>query len=424
MSYIPGRLHRALSPAGEPIFKITTDIGTFDDTDIQTLTITRGNSSAQPDISPNTMEFEMNGAPFIPRDSAMSLDLQPAFATKFAYGAMTGSQISARFKGRKAATEVTDSAWHRDTGAEFNSKVTASSWTTVLKTGKRKTQPTVDGNIGSELAYMWRHPSIETLQPVNVAPLAEFDSVFATEPAMTFTELSSKYGTDLGTYFQHERNGSVRILSIGHRHQMMLDRLNVEWPILRSQGLSPAKWSQQIESASVQYTVLRRTTSGGEDTQLWPLPDGVSPVLLEQEEIDILHVKNTSAHENYRYLMNSLTMQSNVGRTELESVTFDLIMLLSSTKPADMHVAAQLLDLEAGDPVYLSGDWPDAVRAPYFANEISEKITPDSWEITLKLFHPRDVLGLFDSEIPAVKPRVWDSAITPWDTATGAWESF
>lgn len=417
----PGRLHRRLSGAGAPLFEVQTDVGLFGDDDIQSLTITRGEASPWPGISPSTLEFDVAGAPYARSNTDVTVRLTSYAASKFAYGPTLAAAIRDRFSGRRAQVAVEDVAWKAGVVQKFNSTFSASSWTSLIRNTARLVNVTAGQNIGSELVFAWNHPALAGKQPVYYPALNNFPTAYATEPGLSITDISGKYGNDLGIFFQHLRAGGLRLMPQGYRDAIMRERVVADFSILRSHTLSPAQWSTGIDEQSVQYKVIRRTSGGVPYEQVWPLPTGANAVMLEDEDIDLLHILPTSVHETFRYIANAKNNQANSSRQEIESIRLDMILLLSSDKPADRMVAAQVLALEAGDPVFLSGDWPQAVRAPYFANQIKETVNSDTWEIELTLFHPSDVLGLFESQVPDVPARVWDSAAYPWNTETRTW---
>lgn len=420
MAKRPRRLHRKLSPNGASLFRVVTSAGTFQDSEIYEMSITGGTAAANPDISPSTAEFTIESAVTIQRDTTVHIQLADWFAQQLgSYGGATAAQIQDRFKGRKGLTEVEDKAWKIRGKADFKTIVSASSWTTLLRVARRTTSPVANENMLTSLLRATNHPSITPYMSADAPGAATYDYVFANDPGLTFEEVVNKYGTDLGTFPQHRRNGSLRFLSIGRRRQLLTEGVATQLPLLRSQGISPAQWSQSIESASNQLVNVRRLADGSEFRQNWPLPDGTAPVLLETQDVDMLHARIMT--ENYRYWMNALNNQANSGRMELQSVTIDLIMLLSSKKTVDRRVGTQLLALNPGDLIYLSYDWPVAIQAPYYANQIKETITPDSWTLELSLYHPRDVVGTYDGDLPEVPARVWDSAVYPWNSESREW---
>lgn len=424
MAKRPGRLHRKLSPTGTPLFYMTTTGGNFNDNSIYSVTITRGEDSAQPRATPSTMEVTVPGAIPSLRNSAVMLQLQQSFANKVATYSptVTASTILRRFTGRFGSSKVEDVAYKSGVVENFTSTIICSSWSSLLNVAKRSNTAAKDYRTGSVLLTAISHPSLTSVIPGSYGDLADFDFVAVSDPQLTYSAAISKYGTDIGTLVSHWRAGTMRFDPIRRRVALLTSRVETEWPILRSQGISPATWEQPIENANKQYTIERRTADGTPYTQVWPLPSGSSPVLLEEETVDWLHIRPVT--NNFNYYMDAINKESNLPRTELQSLTIDLAHLLSSPKPYDQRIGAQLLALEAGDPIYLSGDWPQAIRTPYFANQIKETITPDGWEMTLSLYHPRDVLGLADAQIPTVPPRVWDSALTTWNTSPGTWNSY
>lgn len=426
MAKKPGRLHRKLSPDGSPLFSLTAGGTTFNDDSIISITTHRGAAQAETSIAPSTMEFRVPGAPNILRDSDIRLRLTTAAAAKFAVntGILT-SGITDRFNGRKGTTSVEDKAWKTgSTAADFNSTLVASSWTSVLRNRRSKFTATAGASQFAPLLAAFTNSNVNTRQPIEYsgAESSYSDTVAVTETDLTFSDVVTKYGTDLGVLFQHRRNGTVNIQSPRWRNYLLSLRATSRWPILRSQGISPAQWEQPIEAASEQFVLTRRTSTGTLYTQTWPLPASASPVMLETTDIDLTQIIPRTT--NYEYVMNGLNHRTNGRRMALNSLTVDMIMLLSSTKPVDRRIAAQLLELEHGDPIYFSGDWPQAIRGSYFASQITENIDSETWEMVIDLSHPRDVLGLIDGEIPQAPPRVWDQFVTTWDETPLTWNDY
>lgn len=419
--YKPGRLHRKLSPNGTPLFEIVTSGRTFNDLDINSFTIRRGNADASPEISPSSLTFKTPGANSIPAGTSVKVRLTTYASILFAGAYVSRFSILERFNGRRAACSVEDIAWKAGRSSKFYTDVSATSWTSLLRNTSRRVSATAGQNVGSELAYAMNHPGLVGKQETTVDHLASFDTVYETENGLTMEEITSKYGTELQTLFQHRRSGSVSLLTQNRRNYLLDYPGTLQDPILRSQTLSPAEWDTDIETESTQFIVNRRLANGTPYSQVWPLPTDVTAVTLKDQEINMLHVLPTGNWVTYSRLANSLNLKSNYSRMEIKSLRFDMIQLLSSSRETDRKCAAQLLFLEAGNAIYLSGDWPEGVRAPYFANEITETVTPDSWEIQLTVFHPRDVLGRLDSEIKPVPAKAWDSATYPWNDETRQW---
>lgn len=426
MANKPGRLHRKLSPTGTPLFSLTAGGSTFNDDSISSITTHRGAAQAETSIAPSTMEFTVPGAPNILRDSDIRLKLTADAAARFASGTgLTSAMIIDRFNGRKGTTSVEDKAWKTGTtAANFTSTLVASSWTSVLRNRRSKFTATAGSSQFTPLLAAFTHANVNARQPVEYsgAEASYSDTVAVTQADLSFSDVVSRYGTDLGVLFQHRRNGSVNIQSPRWRNYLLSLRAMSRWPILRAQGISPAQWDQPIEAASEQFVLTRRTSTGTLYTQTWPMPAGSSPVMLETTDVDMTQIVPRTT--NYEYVMNALNHRTNGRRMALQSLTVDLIMLLSSTKAVDRRIAVQLLELEAGDPIYFSGDWPQAIRGSYFASQITENIDSNTWEMVIDLSHPRDVLGLIDEEIPQAPPKVWDQFLTTWDETPLTWNDY
>ena len=94
-------------------------------------------------------------------------------------------------------------------------------------------------------------------------------------------------------------------------------------------------------------------------------------------------------------------------------------MLLKMGTPYALKIAAQMLTLEAGEPVYLSGDWPTRLQGVHYAEGITETITPNEWRFELSLIP--HALGA-GTPSPSVPPLAWDSFTTAWADETRAWD--
>lgn len=422
----PGRLHRKLSPNGESIFRLTVGDNVYDDSQINSFTSRRGEASAETAISPSTLEFKMPGAPNFQRDSRVILRLTPEAAARFAAGTgITAAMVQDRFRGRKATTTVDDVAWKVGANKQkFYSTITASSWTSVLRKRRSRFTATAGDSQFKPLLDVFTHPNVNVEQPVTYsgAEATYSDTVAVTESDLSFDDITAKFGTDLGVLFQHKRDGSVNFMSPRYRFYLLGSRAGFRWPVLRSQGISPAQWAQPVESASEQFVLTRRTSTGTIYKQTWPLPGGAAPVMLETTDVDLSQVVPRTL--NYEYVMNALNNRTNGRRMAMNSLTVDMIMLLSSKREVDRRIAMQVLELEAGDPIYFLGDWPQAIRGSYFASQITESVDSESWSITIDLSHPRDVLGLTDENIPQPKPKTWDQFVTTWDNTPGKWNDY
>jgi len=415
------RLYRTFKPGSAGLFEIVAGDTTFRDDSISSITIKRGTSGPHPTVTPSTCEFVVTGAVNIPRNAPLSVRTSPAFGSALAAASpITGGAVRQRFNGRKAIAEVDDQRWRAAPGVttRWATSVTASSWTSLLRNADRSNTASKGSRTGSVVVTALKHPDIEPVQPVAYSTLTKFDTVAIADPGLRFNDVMSKYADDLHTLVQHQRSGTVRVISNVQRR----DDLNATtpvWTILRAHSLSPARWSAPSEVATTQYRV-RYTTSTDVPYEIeWPLSEDVTVLPLKSETVDLTQIKRDT--ESLDLNMNARNRTTNVARMGVESVTLDLGLLWRIGTPSALRTVAEALRMEAGDPVHLGADWPQAVRGPYFANEISEDITPDSWLITFTLHHARYVLGLDDDELPTPPAITWDATILPWNTYPGPW---
>lgn len=416
----PSRLYRTFDRFGPRwgMFEVTAGDRTFTDDDITEITITRGNSSPHPSFTPSTMEIGFVGAISIPRDTDLTCNLVPQLASGLSADTPHhGATVLRRFRGRKALSTTDDRTWRSGEPGRWNTTITASSWSALIKRASRGMSPF--GKSGSAVVTALRHPDLEQFYSVSYSSLTDFDSMAERDPNLTTAEMIEKYGDKLHTLIQHKRDGDIRVISnVARRDEVMSP--GPVWTLLRSHTLSPAKWSAPSESATTKYGVRYTTEGGVPYTQPWPLPlAGI--VALREETIDLEHIVSGPDFRSRDILANAVNNYENWSRLGVESVTIDLGLLWRRRDPSSVRTIVEALRLEEGTPVHLGADWPVAVRGPYFANQITEKITPDEWTITLDLFHARYVVGLGDDDLPTPQPITWDASNRTWHATAGPW---
>lgn len=413
------RLYRTFKPGAAGLFEVIAGGSTYTDSDIHSITITRGSAGPHPSVTPSTAEVRLTGALSINRNTEFAVRTTAAFGTALAaYSPIPGGQVRQRFNGRKAIAEVDDDRWSvTGTPARWTTGVTASSWTTLLRNAARRLNVNAGSRTASSVVAMLKHPDIEAMQPVTYSYLLNFDTVALSESALNFDELMGTYADDLHTLVQHQRAGAVRVISNVQRRND-LDVADPVWTLLRAHTLSPARWSSPSEVATTQYSV-KYSLEAGPYEQEWPLSDEVTVVPLKPETVDLTQIHRDT--DSIDLIMNAINRTTNISRFGVDSVTLDLGLLWRIGSLSAQRTVAEVLRLEAGDPVFLGADWPQGVRGPYFANQIEESITPDSWTVTLTLQHARYVLGLGDSQLPNPPAITWDANTGTWDEYPGPW---
>lgn len=421
----PGRLRRTLAVnSTESLFELyVSGAGTYTADQVGDVTISHGKDGPAAGMTVATMEARVQASLPAAAQRHAIFRLSSALASRLVAGTgIPASAIRQRFTGRVGSDTITDRGDHLPRYTDIQ----CSSWSSLLMNSRRPTVFYANGLILASLRSALQHPSFTAanIMPVNYPDTAHSDRSYQLEGSdFRFREAITKYGSDIGILIQQQRNGSVSLLPITKRIELMEARLSTAWPLLRSEAISPATWDQQVEAASKQYTLLYLTDQDTVYRWEWPFPAGANPgVLVESEDVDWSNVRTVT--DNYRRYMEALNFHTNSMRHTLSSVTIDLLMLIRSGRFYDRRIAAQMLALEEGDPIYMSGDWLPAVRGPHLVQGIKETLNSNEWRLELSLTHPRDTLGLLDSEIPIVPPKVWDSARTAWDSTPGTWDSF
>lgn len=419
----PGRLRRTLAiNSTESLFELfIEDAGTYTADQFGEVSISHGSSGPEGGVTVPTMSATVADSFPARAQRQVRLRLSDALATRITAGTpYTAANIRDRFRGRMAADTIHD---YGD-GNRRTTDIQCTSWIALLRNSARTVPFYANGLILASLRTLIAHPSLSNSGRLSVLypDTAHSDRTFEAE-SLTFSDAISKYCADLGILAQVRRDGDVSLLPITKRREILQERIASQWPILRSEALTPATWTQPIETPSVRYELLHLTDQDTVFRWEWPLPPGADTgVLVETEEVDWSNIRTIT--ENYRAYMDALNHRTNTIRHTLNSITIDLLMLLKSSRAYDRRIAAQLLVLHEGDPIYLSGDWPTAIRGPYLVTGIKEQITSQQWTLELDLGHPRNVLGLADNEIPAVPPKVWDSAYTAWNETAVPWDNF
>lgn len=420
----PGLLKRTLAQGGENLFELSlAGSGLYTYEQFGDVAISHGKDSPGGGMTVATMSCRVQDTIPAGAQRRARLRLSGALANRITEGTgYTADSIRHRFTGRIGADTITDRS---DRHSRYT-EIQCSSWTSLLKNGKRSTVFYANGLVLASLRNAFAHPSFvnANIAPVNFPDTAHSDRSFELEGnEFRFSEAITKYGSDIGILIQQQRDGSISLLPITKRIELLNSRISSTWPLLRSEAISPAIWEQHVETASKQYTLKWLTEDDTVYDWVWPLPVGANPgLIVETEDVDWSNIRTVT--DNYRRYMDALNYETNAMRHTLSSVKIDLLMLLKSSRYYDRRIAVQMLALNEGDPLYLSGDWPTAITGPQLVQGIDEKITADEWTLELSLTHPRNTLGLLAAETPTVPPKVWDSARTAWNSTAGTWDSF
>lgn len=395
----------------------------LNDHDITSITINRGGNGVI-GLQDHTMEVNTIASRGARTDRPLHCDLTTYGANRLAdLTGATPSIIKPRYFGRIGRQTIDDlgGIWQPE---NWHTNVYCSKWQSQLENSDR-----VGNQIsGNTVLYLMDHFMNPEYSNLPYLPSAEFPSPEAhygamindydlSEAKITYSEFATKYFDDPGFYVQNTRAGADRVLTIAYRWSVAMSRLEYQIPLTRSQAISPATWEQPNEDRPRNHKVYWYDADGTARSSITG-PD-VNDVRIPLVEHDIFHIRFYDDYQPLHRNYLAYGAERSDSGYQLPSVTVDLLYLISSPIPAHRVQARQLLGLEMGDPVFLSGDWYVNTQGVQFATGITERITPDRWELELTLTPSYVTLGEWSPDIP---PRMWESARIPWDTATEPWD--
>lgn len=411
----PGRLRRTLTPIIGTMwaFLLYSDpLGGIYDPDIHTVSIRRGKSERGGGSHPSTLEVAIRGqySAAVAGNNVRFTMREPAADLLGAYLGVEGSVIAPRYVGRLGQTAV------EDTGRRFSTTYRAASWIAQMNYSPKHSTPVGNTPLNTVIAGLLN--ADQPLRGIKPSFYPPFDLLAATEPPTTYKDGINKYATDLGTLLQETRNGQTKVLPLRNRANTAQFGLGKALPLTRSQAISPANWEQSNERPAVRIEYTITNANGGKAVRVAEIanPTGelVETVSIDWSYVKVMDVDSAPYREAYARVLSSGTRIFKV-----PSVTVDLLYLIGSKKQYHRDQAGQLLALEAGDPVYFSGDWPAALQGVHFAEGITETINSEEWKLELSLVPYAHAVG--DTPSPVVPAKVWDSAGNTWDNETKRW---
>lgn len=404
-----GRLARTLKFAGAPLFGLYSEpLGGYYDTDIHSVAINRGKSGRGGGVHPSTMEVRLKGlhsAAVTGNNVRFFLRDAPAAAIAARAG-VTADAIKSRFTGRMAQSEVDDD------GKRFTSTYRAASWINRLYRSPKHATPVAGRGINSFLQDLMGMAN--PLAGIVLSFHGDFDQIPVTGPPVLFKDAIDKYTKDIGILVRETRDGRSQVMTLPYRITHTAFRLANGVPLTRSQAVTPARWQQRNDwpAQTVQYKLTN--PNGNIVTRSVSIATEETPLV---SDYDWSHIKAVT--DQLYYNAYGMVYETNTRQFSLPSVTVDLLRLLGSDNPYHRMQAGRLLEMEAGDAVFLSGDWPAPVRGVHFAEGIRENITSDAWTLELELVPYAQAMGSAPS--PVVPARAWESAAGPWSAETRAW---
>ena len=411
----PGRLRRTLTPIIGTQWAFTMSAGSYAEADetIHSVTINRGVSGRNVGHNPSTCEISVSGR----KDSfdtgrPLSFFMREDPASRLgAFLGLGGADIIDRFRGRLGVIGI------EDTGKKFTTTVAGSSFLTQMNYSPASFTPGAGQNIGSILLDMTK--ANEPIRGIDFGTLIGVVNMvhYPQGERTLFRDGVGDYAADIGILLQERRDGSTLAYSHYTRYDLAAQRLATEWPLMRSQAIAPGEYSQQNErpAKKVEYTITN--SAGGVATRVAEVANPTGE-LREVESIDwskwqVSDVDNQLYREAY-----ARVFESSARLFTLPTVKIDLLMLLRGGEYSK-RIARQILKLEVGEPVFLSGDWPPKLQGVHFAEGITETINSNEWSFELSLIPHAVAVG---RSTPVVPARAWDSATAAWDEETREWD--
>lgn len=410
MNTRPGRLYRKLGPTA-PLFRLTTEQGTdLRDGALTGVTIKRGDGSPDAGVTPSTLEVGLTGYASVQSGNHCELSLTTYGAQLLADRTGAGAaMIQPRFVGRVGRQHVDDR------GRRQMTTMLAASWTAQLSRVRKTYTPTVGENIAYVIAELMTSRALPRLSsPVRMAPPDQYGTVHQAQDPQTDSDLG-KWTTDLGITVRETRAGGQQILTHAQRWDDALDRMDSRIPIIRAQALAPAEWQQGSEGIPRNQHLTWGSGNGNNSDTWGNLQDPYAVVV----DHDLTHARfnNEDQVRAEGYRLRALEWE---GAYQIPNVELDLLHLITSPRRYDRDQAAELLSLEVGAPIYLSGDWHHHLQGIHFVTGITETITGAGWSLALSLAPSHFVVGSVSPDVPA---RVWDSATYPWAEESRRWNA-
>lgn len=388
--------------AKNPLFYISSPAKPLvNDESIISFSITRGNDSPAAGVYQTTASFELFKEWQDILGSRITIGLTDYGASLISRlaGNVSAEKIKERFWGRTGIVKITDTP-------DFStSKIDCSGWLSIIK--KAKWNPDIKVGMRTGLALRASMSFTNLGDYFTPVVYGSFDAIYEVpEKRGTFENLSKIYGEDIGLHIrevihQHE----VQIRSIEYRISDAIEKSKVAPHLTRSAALSPAEHTQTTEDLSNKYIITTKDENGNEKNI--QTKSMVDRTFINTVEIDLSYIRSTT--EQIELFVKSLEHQTNKNRIMPESITVDLLLLLTSESEHERNQAGYLLTLEAGDPVFLSNDWQEYLRGVYFAQQIVETCTPDTWELKICLYPAEFIVGSPLKEAMPI-PQTWQAA--------------
>lgn len=412
------RLWRTLG-LEEPLIRVwSQDDLELDDHMIQSISIHRGAAEPAAGPQPHTLEVATTQPLSTRTGYRVYCDITPHGIGKLY--ALTGASqtgIKRRFYGRIGRQTMDDQG-----PGKIYSTLQAASWQAQLPNTAVEYNEIGGTGIGDFLVQISRPSGVDLpYMPAAYAPAVtnSYGTIahYSAEP-VTYSDAIQKWCTDLGIYVKTHRDGTDWFVTNEWRTGNMFDALDTMMPLTRSQAISPATWEQPQENIWRTHRVYWT----GDDPQPLTYAAGtdVENPRIPEVKYDMIHAAFYSNESQPRSVARAGFHTEHSQGYNIPEITVDLLYLATSDVNYHRTQAKQLLEMEVGDPILLSGDWNEYLRGVHFVSGITETITPDGWEMKLSIAPANKTVGEPSPEVP---PRIWESAGTPWTEAGYAWNN-
>jgi hypothetical protein len=419
MRTIPSRLQRTLDPLvgyGTNIIGISaSNVDTFNHTDIQQISITRGANSKTSGYLPATVEATVTGRyDGFAAGSPFHVWLRDVHVDRLAdLVGVTADSISTRYTGRLGAVSVEDRA------RRVSTKLTAVSWMAQLAHSPRHVAPAAGELLTDVLERLtFQDDPVRGTDLITRVDGAQLQHHAAGDPQL-YPQALTGLAADIGIVMQEQRDGTTVAWGHKHREWWAANRMATQWPLMRHQALAPARYEQMGERPATPIDYTAYITDGSLRTRSVEPPNPTGETVMRETRDWTRWRMGDLDNQLWRSAWSDAHSRA-VSVYRLPELSIDLLMLLRMGTEYSLKIAGQLLTLEAGEPIYLSGDWPPRLRGVHYAEGITETITPSEWRFDLSLIP--HALGA-GTPTPTVPPLAWDSFITAWDAETRTWDA-
>lgn len=413
---IVSRLYRRLPSVPRPLFRVYFDGQLREDDDsITGITITRGGSSPF-GVTPSTIELEVPRSWFADQLNGTTVRvIVPNAAEVAALGgpAFYSGHVYDRFHGRASIVRITDNGRRR-----AQTVMLGSSWIAQESASKHRATLTTSYRIDQAIeALLYRSPSFYPWAILGGTPS---DRIGARIEDAAYQSDINRLTADFRVLVTQTRSGAAQLRMLDEQKQRAEDRIVSTPHLTRSQALTPARMEQPNESNVKKFRFEYRNDDGTlASTERWDettiTPDA------ETETIDWTHLAPAQGSgSHFEHAVRGMVYENSTRAYRIPSITVDLLMLLSSENAYHRAQGVNLLSLEVGDTVNLSGDWVYALRGVHFVAGMTERITGAEWSMTLTLWPSIWVLGERWLDIPA---QTWDAATNTWANDPRTWNA-